>query len=41
MDVREEKSSENLFTGLQHVFESCGFVEVARRGNRPILRKVL
>jgi len=41
MDVREEKSSENLFTGLQHVFESCGFVEAARRGNRPILRKVL
>ena len=41
IDVKGNTSSGNLYTGIQQVFEACGFAEVARRGDRPILRRMV
>jgi GNAT superfamily N-acetyltransferase len=33
------RDSASLFTGVLDTFETAGFVEIARRGGRPIVRK--
>jgi ribosomal protein S18 acetylase RimI-like enzyme len=40
VDVRGRGTrSADLFTGTTGMFESAGFVEIARRGGRPVLRR--
>jgi GNAT superfamily N-acetyltransferase len=34
-----DKSSAELFTGTLAMFERAGFVEIARRGGRPVVRR--
>lgn len=41
VDTQLPNASSNRFTGLLDVFKECGFEEVARRGDRPIVRKAL
>jgi len=41
IDIHEKTSSGNLYTGVQSAFEKCGFTEIARREDRPILRKTI
>ena len=41
LDANEHVSPLRVYTGITSIFERCGFVEVARREYRPILRKVL
>ncbi len=41
LDVHEKTDSGSIFTGVASIFERSGFVEVARRNERPVMRKAL
>jgi GNAT superfamily N-acetyltransferase len=41
LDIHEKVHSGRIYMGITSIYERCGFVEVARRDYRPILRKTL
>lgn len=41
LDVHEKTDSGSIFTGVASIFERNGFEEVARRNERPVMRKTL
>ncbi len=41
LEVRERINSSQIYMGIASIYERCGFVEVARRDYRPIVRKML
>lgn len=41
LDIHEQVRASTIFTGITRVFESHGFEVVSRRGDRPVMRKLL